>query len=285
MKILVAGLGSAGQRHVRNLQRLCAGPAEILAWRPRGWAVVVDEGLDAVYGRRPEEAYGLTVFTSLDEALAAKPDAVIVPNPIFLHVETALAAVKIGCHVFIEKPVSDRWEGIGELLRFTGENSPIGYVGYQMRFHPGLRRVKEYLDEGTVGNIASAYLHFGEYLPGMHPYEDYRDGHAARSEQGGRGALLESRAGHRALALRHAQARVCDWWAAQLARYRRRGYSGNHAGVRPRWSHGSDPGVPRFCAMAATAVLRDPKRAGHRSQGLLQEVCRPVRCRHGQMAR
>lgn len=189
MKFLVAGLGSVGQRHVRNLQRLSSGKAEILAWRVRGLDVVIDNHLNAVYGQRPEEVYGLKSFARLEEALALNPDAVIVTNPISLHVQTALAALKANSHVFIEKPLSNSWDGVEELIQISREKGLVTCVGYQMHCHPGLKLVKQYLDEGKIGKVISAQFHFGEYLPGMHPYEDYRQGHAARRDQGG-GAIL-----------------------------------------------------------------------------------------------
>ena len=65
----------------------------------------------------------------------------------------------------------------------------VTFIGYQLRFHPGLQKVRQYLVEGEIGNIIAAYAHFGEYLPGCHPYEDYRESHAARKDQGG-GVIL-----------------------------------------------------------------------------------------------
>ena len=58
-------------------------------------------------------------------------------------------------------------------------------VGFQFRFHPGLRQVKQLLDEGAIGKPLSARAHWGEYLPNWHPWEDYRLGYAARPELGG----------------------------------------------------------------------------------------------------
>src|SRR5207247_3092984 len=116
VKVLVTGLGSIGQRHVRNLGEILGTEVEIWAFRARGRRIVIDTQLRATPGQAPEEYYGLRTFSSLEAALEAGPDVVFVTNPIALHVETALAAVRRGCHVFIEKPLSDRWEGIGELL-------------------------------------------------------------------------------------------------------------------------------------------------------------------------
>lgn len=59
------------------------------------------------------------------------------------------------------------------------------YVGYQFRFHPGLQRVRRLLVEGAIGRPLSVRAHWGEYLPGWHPWEDYRQGYSARADLGG----------------------------------------------------------------------------------------------------
>lgn len=185
MKALVVGLGSAGQRHVRNLRSLRGEGVEILTCRSRGWDLVIDAKLNATFGQRPEQVYGLINHASLEAALAARPDIAIIANPMSLHEGTARAAAHAGCHLFIEKPLADRWDGIENLIALAHERRLVACVGYQMRFHKGLRRIKSALDDGRIGAVMSAHFHFGEYLPGMHPYEDYREGNAARRDQGG----------------------------------------------------------------------------------------------------
>ena len=41
------------------------------------------------------------------------------------------------------------------------------------------------ISEGEIGRVISADVHFGEYLPAWHPWEDYREGYAARADLGG----------------------------------------------------------------------------------------------------
>jgi predicted dehydrogenase len=162
--------------------------AEYLAWRVRGRNIVIDETLEARPGC-PENEYGLRVVRSLDEGLSERPDAVIIANPVAMHCGTALAAAKAGSAVFIEKPLSDTWEGVDELLALTSRSGAVSFVAYQARFHPVLLRVKALLDARRLGAPLSARLHFGEHLPDMHPYEDYRESHAARRDEGG-GVIL-----------------------------------------------------------------------------------------------
>jgi predicted dehydrogenase len=189
MKFLICGLGSIGQRHVRMIRKVMNDEAEIAAYRSRKLDVVISDTLEAVFGRKPEEYYGIQSFSTLHEALSWGPDIVFVTNPISLHISTAIAAARAGCHIFIEKPLSHDDKGIEELVQLVGEKRLVCMVGYQMRYHPGYIMIRKLLAQTGLGRLVSADLHFGEWLPGMHPYEDYRESHAARRDQGG-GVIL-----------------------------------------------------------------------------------------------
>jgi predicted dehydrogenase len=186
VKVLFAGLGSIGQRHARNLRALLGDRVELLAHRERGGGVVppVPEGPGT-----PESALGIRRVPTLAAGLDERPDAVFVTNPTALHLAVARAAVEAGCHVFIEKPLSDSWTGVDELLAAADRAAVITFVGYQLRFHPGLARLREMLHGDAIGRPITAHLEFGEYLPGWHPWEDYRESYAARRDLGG-GVLL-----------------------------------------------------------------------------------------------
>jgi predicted dehydrogenase len=189
VKILVAGLGSIGQRHVRNLRALLGEELELLAFRSRRTSPLIHADLSADPDTPLEEAYGLRAFDDLDAALAEQPDAVFVTNPNSLHVPVALAAARAGCHLFIEKPISHDLDGVPDLIAEIEARSLVCLVAYQFRFDPGFRLLRRLLDESALGTPIAANAVFGESLPGWHPYEDYRQFHVARSDQGG-GVLL-----------------------------------------------------------------------------------------------
>jgi predicted dehydrogenase len=171
MKILIAGLGSVGRRHLRNLRLL--GEQDIVLYRTR-LATLPDEDL-----------VGLPVETDLDRALDGKPDAVIVANPTSLHLEVAIPAARAGCHILLEKPVSDSLDRLGELAEAAERTGSRIQVGFQFRFHPTLQQAARLVREGAIGQILTAHAHWGEYLPNWHPWEDYRKSYAARSDLGG----------------------------------------------------------------------------------------------------
>jgi predicted dehydrogenase len=125
----------------------------------------------------------------LQAALAQHPEAVIISNPTALHLDIAIPAARAGCHLFLEKPISHSLERVDELQAAVQHSGCQVFVGYQFRFHPGLCHARRLLVDGTIGRPLSVRAHWGEYLPGWHPWEDYRQGYSARADLGG-GVLL-----------------------------------------------------------------------------------------------
>jgi predicted dehydrogenase len=189
MKVLIVGLGSIGQRHLRNLHALVGPDLEVSAWRVRRLTHVVTDRQDIEAGSNIEEKYRIRVHKDLDHALAGQPDVVLVCNPSSLHIPVALRAARAGCHLFLEKPLSHNLDSIQELIETVESRDLVGLVGYQMRFHPCLLRLREVLRAGQIGRVAAVRMEVGEYLPAWHGYEDYCQSYAARSDLGG-GALL-----------------------------------------------------------------------------------------------
>jgi predicted dehydrogenase len=189
MKVLVAGLGSIGQRHVRNLRARFGDAIEILAYRVRGFTHVIAEDMTVSDAQSVEDAYGLRAFTSLDEALAEEPEAAFICNPTSLHMPTALAAARAGCHLFIEKPLSHSLDDVDVLAAEARTRRLVVTVGYQLRFHPTLLRAHTLISNGAIGPVRSVRAEFGDYLPNAHPYEDYRTSYAAQASLGG-GVIL-----------------------------------------------------------------------------------------------
>ncbi len=188
MKILLAGLGSAGQRHARNLLAILGQDVQLLAYRVRRRKHIITPDLGIEPGD-VEARYGVRVFTRLDEALAERPDAVFITNPPSLHMPVALAAARAGCPLFIEKPLSNSLDGVAELIDLVERKHLVCLVGYQFRFHPGVRLLQSCLETNAIGQVLAARLEFGEYLPDWHPYEDYRLMHESRRDLGG-GVIL-----------------------------------------------------------------------------------------------
>jgi predicted dehydrogenase len=185
MKALFIGTGGVGQRHMRNLKTLKGDSAELLAYRVRRLPIVLTDQLSVEEGADLEQKLKLRVFTDLNEALAVRPDVAFICNPTSLHMPVALAAARAGCHLFIEKPVSHSYDQIDELIEIVERQKLTATVAYQLRFHPLVKRMSELIADKAIGRVVSVHAEVGEYLPGWHPYEDYRQSYAARAGLGG----------------------------------------------------------------------------------------------------
>ncbi|NMB61266.1 MAG: Gfo/Idh/MocA family oxidoreductase [Chloroflexi bacterium] len=171
MKFLIAGLGSIGRRHLRNL--IALGERDILLFRTH-------------HVNLPDaDLASFLVETDLQKALATKPDAVIVSNPTSLHLEIAIPSASAGCSLLMEKPLSANEERLSDLQKILAGNKRECLVGFQFRFHPAFQQIDQWMKEGRIGKIISANVIWGEYLPGWHPWEDYRNSYSARQDLGG----------------------------------------------------------------------------------------------------
>ena len=184
-RCLFVGLGGIGQRHLRNLRALRGADVEVHAYRVRRERQVVDDALQVVPGEDVEAKYDVAVHGELDAALARKPDIVFVTNPSSLHVDVTRRALAAGAHVLVEKPLSHSLTGVADLVRESHARRLVGYVAYQLRFHPGFVRTAAIVSQGLVGRPLFAEAAVGEHLPSFHPYEDYRRMYASRRDLGG----------------------------------------------------------------------------------------------------
>lgn len=174
-RVLLVGYGSIGQRHLR-IVRESLPDALILVFRHQPTTDI------------PEMADLIT--SSMDVVRSFAPEAAIVANPAPFHLEIATALAVMGCHLLIEKPVSDKSGGVEDFLETARAAGVICQVGYNLRYLPSLSRFRDLINDGLVGKPLSVRCEIGQYLPSWRPDTDYRTGVSARSDMGG-GVLLE----------------------------------------------------------------------------------------------
>ena len=174
-RVLIVGLGSIGQRHLRLLrERLPA--AQIMALR-HGSCESLPNGIDAC-------------TTSLEEAVAFAPDIAVIASPATFHYETALALAQAGTHLLVEKPLAVNAVEGKALAEAAAAAGVVLQVGYNLRFLDSLRQFRTALKNGRIGRVVSIRAEVGQYLPDCRPGHDWRDTVSARAELGG-GVLLE----------------------------------------------------------------------------------------------
>jgi predicted dehydrogenase len=176
-RFLVLGCGSIGTRHARNLVEL-------------GHEVAVFDD-DAERKANAAVELDIMALSSLEEAWASSPDAVVIATPTSSHLELAKEAARRGRSFFVEKPLSDTADGVAELVRSVRAQKLVTLVGCNMRFHPGVQALKRLVDGGTLGRILSARFEAGQYLPDWRPGSDYRSSYSAQRALGG-GIVLDA---------------------------------------------------------------------------------------------
>ena len=177
MRIAVLGCGSIGRRHLRNLQ--AEGRHELLVYDP--------EPDVAVFLRNVPK---LEPSSTLQAVWKCKPQAVLVTATPEAHLELALMAVRCQAHLFVEKPLSNRLEGLAELETLARSSALVTMVGCNMRFHPGPAAVKALLRSGAIGAVTAARIQTGSYLPDWRPSSNFRKSYTADPNRGG-GVLLD----------------------------------------------------------------------------------------------
>jgi len=174
-RILIVGLGSIGQRHLRLARQLFPF-SDIWILRHQSGAQI------------PILANG--VFSQIDEAIAFEPHIAVISNPAPFHIVTAKALAALGVHLLIEKPLSSNLTSVKELLELCSQRGIVLMTGYNLRYLNSLSHFRKLVRQGFIGEVLSVRCEIGQYLPSWRPDRDYREGVSARQELGG-GALLE----------------------------------------------------------------------------------------------
>ena len=133
-------------------------------WGPnllRNYMEIGDAHVKWVCDKRPER---------LDEACARYPsvrpttdfeqvlnddevDGVIIATPIPSHHSLGTASLRAGKHTFIEKPMTTSSERAAELVELADKHALTLMVGHTFVFSPAVRKVKELLDQGEIGDV------------------------------------------------------------------------------------------------------------------------------------
>jgi len=175
-KVLVIGVGSIGERHVRCFQDTGRVDASLLE---------IDEAL----ARTVAERYGVSAHADLDSALATGVEAAVVATPAPLHVPLATRLVEAGLHVLIEKPLSTTLDGIERLRQAVIERGVVAAVAYVYRSHPALAAMRQAICEGRFGRPVELVVVAGQHFPTYRPA--YRTIYYANRACGG-GAIQDA---------------------------------------------------------------------------------------------
>jgi len=91
------------------------------------------------------------------EVLSADLDAVVIATPPSTHYALAKEALEAGKDVFVEKPMTLSVDEGEDLVRIAEDGGRVLMVGHLMEYHPGIIKLKEYINRGELGRIYYLY--------------------------------------------------------------------------------------------------------------------------------
>ncbi|GAG89645.1 unnamed protein product, partial [marine sediment metagenome] len=142
------GVGAWGQNHIRvfsslkdcHLKLCCDKRKEVL------------ERLETVYNRK----FKLT--TNFKDILQDEEiEAVVIATSAPAHASLAIEALSAGKHVFVEKPLALNLDDGKRVQEAAQKNKRILMVGHLLLYHPAVLRLKDYIQNGELGEILYLY--------------------------------------------------------------------------------------------------------------------------------
>jgi 2-hydroxy-4-carboxymuconate semialdehyde hemiacetal dehydrogenase len=140
MKIVLAGAGAFGQKHLDAIQTI--GGIEVVA--------LVGRELEST--RAVAEKYRISrATTDLGEALALPGvSAAILCTPTQMHASQATQCLNAGKHVQVEIPLADNWADATAVAALQKKTGLICMVGHTRRFNPSHRWVHQRIEDGKL---------------------------------------------------------------------------------------------------------------------------------------
>ncbi|MCK5066553.1 MAG: inositol 2-dehydrogenase [Bacteroidales bacterium] len=142
LNVAVAGLGRIGKIHLKNLARNFTEIRVVAAMD------VFDES------KAIADEFNVPVFVKTFDELLAVPDldAVVICSPTDTHADYVVKAARAGKQIFCEKPLDLSLERVQEVLEIVKEAGIKLMLGFNRRFDPEFKKIRQLVDNGSVGD-------------------------------------------------------------------------------------------------------------------------------------
>ncbi|MBZ0155807.1 MAG: Gfo/Idh/MocA family oxidoreductase [Alphaproteobacteria bacterium] len=179
MRVIVVGYGSIGKRHVCSLLKF-NNIAKISIFTGIKEEIPLDGRIQLIDSS----------LYSLDDILEHERfDFAIVANETYKHIDTAITLAEKGIPLFIEKPLSNNLDRVETLREIIDAKKLKVFIAYNLRFLGAIRKAKQELKKGAIGQPYFAKIEVGQYLPDWRPNSDYRKLYSADGLRGGGAGL------------------------------------------------------------------------------------------------
>jgi len=141
----LAGCGYWGKNLARNLYQM----GNLVA--------VADTDAKILQGVK-ESHRGVRTYRAYEKMLAdATVKAVCLASPAAQHYAMAKAAMMAGKDVFVEKPLALKVPEAEELVELAAKKKRVLMVGHILEYHPAVRKLKDFVDSGELGDVHYVY--------------------------------------------------------------------------------------------------------------------------------
>lgn len=142
-RICVIGGGKWGQNHIRTLFEM-GNLGGIVESNPKRLKELL-------------EKYPVKGFQDVEAAVKENFDGFTIAAPAPLHYEIAKLLIQNGKNVLVEKPMTLSSETSLELVELAKAKGVQLMVGHVLLFHPAIRKIKEVIDDGKIGELYYIY--------------------------------------------------------------------------------------------------------------------------------
>jgi predicted dehydrogenase/nucleoside-diphosphate-sugar epimerase len=121
--------------------------------------VAVADPSDAAQAAMRDIVPGIQSYKTPEALLAAgPPDIVHVCTPPALHAALARLALSAGCHIYVEKPFTERVDDAQRILNEAHDRNLLVCAGHQLIFEPPTAMLRQYLP--AIGRVAHVESYF-----------------------------------------------------------------------------------------------------------------------------
>lgn len=139
------GFAGAGWIGLNRLEAIAAdGHAEVAA---------VFDPVPAAVQRVVTRSPGAIVAADFRSLLALDLDGIVIATPSAMHTEQAVAALERGCAVFCQKPLGRTAEEARRVVEAARTADRLLHVDLSYRHHTGMRRIRELITRGELGEV------------------------------------------------------------------------------------------------------------------------------------
>lgn len=121
---------------------------------------------DPARGQKAAEQFGGTYYEDMDQFLEADIEAVIICSENRNHREHVIQAARAGKHILCEKPIATEIHDAKEMIAVCKEEDVILQIAFPVRFAPSVRRAKDVIQAGELGDILAVKCTNHGQMPG-----------------------------------------------------------------------------------------------------------------------